>query len=147
MKIITKDEAAEWCRSHNMAINDFGLPAVWDIPEATDFQVPPDAGQRTALAREQIGKLVVNGSCLVWLDDWSVWPTGQWHHLFQRFRLSYGCGDQLIKRPAHVIDKGEMDAAVSIGVYAILMLWDCYVISDTGSWVFYSHDECGRIKN
>lgn len=146
MKIITRDEAAEWCRSHGMATNEFGVPAVRDVPEAEDFPIPADAGQRTALAREQIGKLSVDGSCLVWLDNWNVWPSGQWHHLFERFRLSYGCADSLTNRPAHLIDKSEMDAAVSMAVYAILMLWDCYVIGDTGSWAFYSHDEWGRIK-
>ncbi len=147
MKIITKDDAAEWCRSHGLAITGFGVPAVRDIPESKEFPIPTDAGQRTALAKEQIGKLQVNCSCLVWLDDWNVWPSGQWHHLFERFRLSYGCADPLIKRPAHLIYKSEMDAAVSIAVYAILMLWNCYVIGDAGAWVFYSHDEWGRIKD
>ena len=70
----------------------------------------------------------------------------QWHHLFRRFRPSYGCADDLIKKPAHLIDREDMDAAVSIGVYAILMLWNCYVISDTGKWIFYSHDEFGKMK-
>jgi hypothetical protein len=93
-----------------------------------------------------MGKLAIDSSCLVWLDDWSVWPSGQWHHLFERFRLSYGFHDHLIDMPAHIIDKAEVDAAVSIAVYAILMLWDCYVITDKGSLVHYSHDEFGRIR-
>jgi len=146
MKIISKHEAGEWCQSHGVPLNEFGLPAVWTIQEASDFPIPSDAGQRTALAKDQMGKLAMDASCLVWLDDWSVWPSGQWHHLFERFRLSYGCQDSLIKRPAHIIDKAEFDAAVSIAVYAILMLWDCYVITDKGSWVHYSHDEFGRLR-
>ena len=78
------------------------------------------------MAKEHMGKMAVDNSLLVWLDDWSVWPTGQWHHLFDRFRLSYGCDEPLIERPAYLIDKTEFDAAVSIVVYAILMMWDCY---------------------
>ena len=39
-----------------------------------------------------------------------------------------------------------MDVAKSIAIYAVLMLWDCYVITDKGTWLFYSHDEWGRIK-
>ncbi|MGO8752489.1 MAG: hypothetical protein ACLQNE_41650 [Thermoguttaceae bacterium] len=93
-----------------------------------------------------MGKLAIDSSCLVWLDDWSVWPSGQWHHLLERFRLSYGCQEHLIDKPAHIIDKAEVDAAVSIAIYAILMLWDCYVVADSGSWVYYSHDEIGRIR-
>jgi hypothetical protein len=34
----------------------------------------------------------------------------------------------------------------TIAVYAVLMLWDCYVIADDGRWLYYSHDECGRMK-
>jgi len=146
MKIITREEAGAWCRKHGLGLTDQGLPAIRGLPDATDFAIPTDAGQGTALAREQIRSLAIDCSCLVWLDDWSVWPSGQWQHLFDRIRLSYGCDDTLIKRPAHLIDKTDIDAAVSIGVYAILMLWNCYVITDKGAWLFYSHDECGRIK-
>ena len=146
MQIMTREEAAAWGRTHNIAIDSFGMPAVRDISDATKFAIPADAGQRTQLAREQIGSLAMDSSCLVWLDDWSVWPNMQWHHLFERFRLSYGCAEPLIDRPAHLVGKSEMDAAISMGVYAILMLWDCYVITDTGNWLFYSHDEWGRIK-
>ena len=113
----------------------------------SDFRIPADAGERTALAKDHMGRLAMDGSCLAWLDDWLVWPSGQWIHLFERFRLSYGCQYPLIERPAHVIDKADFDAVVSIAVYAILMLWDCYVITDRGSWVHYSHDEGGRLGN
>jgi hypothetical protein len=146
MKIITKHDAGEWCKSQSIPLNESGLPAVWTIPDASDFHIPPDAGERTALAKDQMGKLAMAGSCLVWLDDWMVWPSGQWYHLFERFRLSYRCQDALIEKPAHLIDKAEFEAAVSIAVYAILMLWDCYVITDRGSWVCYSHDEVGKLR-
>jgi len=38
-----------------------------------------------------------------------------------------------------------MDAAVSIAVDAVLILWDGYVIADGGAWLFYFHDEWGRM--
>ena len=135
MKVISKVEAGEWCRSHGIPLGERDLPALWTIPDASNFPIPRDAGERVALAKEQVGKLAAGTSCLVWLDDWSVWPSGQWHHLFERFRLTYGCQDRLIDKPAHVIDTTELDAAISIVVYAILMLWDCYLITDKGSWV------------
>jgi hypothetical protein len=145
MKIISKVEACGWCQARGIPLTEFELPAIHAFPDAFEFAIPSDAGQRVALAKDQMGKLAVDSSYLVWLDEWSVWPSGQWHHLFERFRLSYGFQDPLIDKPAHVIDKAEVDAAISIAVYAILMLWDCYVITDRGSWVHYSHDEIGRI--
>ena len=147
MKIISELEAGKWCQSRGLPLNERGLLAVRAIPDAFEFSIPRDAGQRVALAKHQMERLAIDTSCLVWLDDWSVWPSAQWHHLFERFRLSYGCKDHLIDRPAHIIDKAEVDAAVSIAVYAILMLWDCYVITDRGSWLYYSHDEYGRMKH
>lgn len=146
MKIISKVEAGRWCQTCGIPLTEFGLPAIRAIPDAFDFPIPSDAGQRVALAKDHMGKLAIDSSCLVWLDDWSVWPSGQWHHLLERFRLSYGCQEHLIDKPAHIIDKAEVDAAVSIAIYAILMLWDCYVVADSGSWVYYSHDEIGRIR-
>jgi len=146
MKIISKLEAGMWCRSRGLSLTESGLPEVGAIPDVFDFLIPSDAGQRVASAKDQIGNLAIDTSCLVWLDDWSVWPSGQWHHLFERFRLSYGYKEQLIDRPAHIIDKVEVDAAISIAVYAVLMLWDCYVITDRGAWLFYSHDGFGRMK-
>ena len=146
MKIINKHEAGEWCLAHGIPLNEFGLPAVRAVPDATDFPIPGDAGQRIALAKDQMGTLVMDVSCLVWLDDWNAWPSGQWHHLFERFRLSYECQAPMIERPAHIVGKDEVDAAVSIVVYAVLMLWDCYVITDRGSWVHYSHNEVGKIR-
>jgi hypothetical protein len=81
----------------------------------------------------------------VWLYDWDVWPSGQWHHLFQRFRASYGLADDLLSRPAHVVRGEEIEAATSIAVYAALMLWDCHVLGASGRpFLFYSHDEFGK---
>lgn len=147
MKTITAKEAAEWCKTHGVVIADWGLPDVRrGTPGTADFTIPEDAGKRTAMVKEQMSALLTTPTCLVWLHDWSVWPSGQWHHIFERFRLSYACGDSLSAKPGHLIDRAESDAAVSIAVYAVLMLWDCYVISDDGRWLYYSHDECGRMK-
>ena len=146
MKFLTKEEASEWCRKHGIAINNSGVPDVREDIGVEDFIIPEDAGQRVALAKELLARLPSNDACLIWLDDWDVWPSGQWHHLFERFRLSYGCDEPLIKFPAHLIQSKDTDAVTSIFVYALLMLWDCYVIKDCGSWIFLSHDEFGKIK-
>lgn len=145
MRIVDKYTALEWCRTHGVPLNGDGLP---DLMRSgtSEFQIPIDAGARTALVKEQMNILLTGQACLVWLNDWIVWPSGQWQHLFDRFRLSYGCSDSLIDKPAHIIEKPEYAAAISIAVYAVLMLWDCYIITDNGNWVYYSHDEVGMKK-
>jgi hypothetical protein len=146
MKIVDKHAAAKWCEEHGIPTNERGLPAMSKQKTTIDFAIPKDAGARTALVKEHMEKALTGSSCMVWLNDWNVWPTGQWQHLFDRFRLSYGCSEHLIDKPAHIIEKGEYDAAISIVIYSVLMLWDCYVITDKGSWLFYSHDEVGYGK-
>ena len=147
MKVITAKEAADWCKTHGIIIAEWGLPDVRrGTPGTVDFTIPNDAGQRTAMVKQQMAGMLTTSSCLIWLNDWDVWPSGQWHHLFERFRISYGCDEPLIAKPAHLIDSTEPDAAVSIAVYAVLMLWDCYVVMENGRWLYYSHDECGRIS-
>ena len=143
MKIVDKQTAAKWCEEHGISVNERGLPAVSKQKTNVDFSIPKDAGARTALVKEYMSKALADSPCLVWLNDWNVWPSGQWQHLFDRFRLSYGCSEPLIDKPAHIIEKAEYEAAISIVVYSVLMLWDCYVITDKGSWLFYSHDEVG----
>jgi hypothetical protein len=81
----------------------------------------------------------------VWLYDWSVWPSGQWEHLFHRFRASYGITEDIMSRPAHHVRPEEFEAATSIAIYSILMLWDCHVLGASGRpFLFYSHDEYGK---
>jgi hypothetical protein len=143
MKIITPGEAAEWCKSHAIGLSSWGLPDVRNRDNAGEFSIPGDAGKRTWLVKEQMESLKTSPSILVWLADWCVWPSGQWDHLFERFRKSYGCEDPLITKPAHLIPQSEFDAAVSIAVYSVLMLWDCYIVTESGKWIYYSHDEWG----
>jgi hypothetical protein len=145
MRAISEADAQKWCQSHGVPLGEFGLPS-FNGKGTEQFSIPIDAGERTALAKQQMMNLADGDPLLVWLDNWSVWPSGQWHHLFDRFRLSYGCPEPLIEKPAFLIEKTEFDAAISIAVYAILMLWDCYLIADADSWLYYSHDECGGMK-
>ena len=102
----------------------------------TDFTIPQDAGQRTAMVKGQMERLKGKAWLLIWVDDWSVWPSGRWHHVFTRLRLSCGCVAPLIEKPAHLVEAAEHEAAVSVAVYSVLMLWGCYVISDGGLMLF-----------
>lgn len=110
MKIVDKQTAAKWCEEHGISVNEHGLPAVSKQKTNVDFSISKDAEARpTALVKEHMAKALMGSPCLVWLNDWNVWPSGQWQHLLDRFRLSYG-GESLIDKPAHIIEKAEYDA-------------------------------------
>ena len=91
MRAITKTEAQEWCRSHDIAIDDRGLPQP-DFAETQglDFKIPEDTGQRIALLHKLFRSVPPEREILVWFDDWGVWPSGERKHMFERFRDSYG---------------------------------------------------------
>ncbi|MEM0966083.1 MAG: hypothetical protein AAGJ81_08055 [Verrucomicrobiota bacterium] len=142
MKAIDKTAAKEWCEAHDFEIDSGGLPSL--IPTTEKFSIPEDAGARVALVRGHMRAFCDEEETCVWLNDWSVWPSGQWEHLFQQFRLSYGISEKLAELPCQLIQKKEFDATVSTVIYAVLMLWDCYVLGASGQrFVFYSHDEVG----
>lgn len=144
MKAIDKATARIWCAVHGFAWGDRDLP-VQCGPE--EFTIPQDAGARIALVREHLVPFRNEEEVLILIDDWAVWPSGQWMHTFDRFRLSYGISESLIERPGHIVSKEEFDPATSIAKYAVLMLWDCYILGSSGrTFLYYSHDESGNKK-
>jgi hypothetical protein len=143
MKAIDRVSAKSWCEAHAFAVNARGLPAMDGADEG--FSIPKDAGARVALVRGHMRAFREEEEVCIWLDDWNVWPSGQWEHLFLRFRLSYDISASLEERPCLLIQKNNFDAAISAVIYSVLMLWDCYVLGASGrQFAFYSHDEVGK---
>lgn len=96
------------------------------------------------LVSEKMAAFREEPNFLVWLDDWSVWPSGERMHIFERFRLSYGESRRLIDAPGHIFGQAEIEDALSFVTLAVLFLWDCYVLTPQGNkLLFFSHDEYG----
>ena len=129
----------------------------WDRPDrswAADrsdvffkFAIPEDAGKRVSLVARGMQAFRNEPGFLVRFDDWSVWPSGQRMHVFDRFRLSYGETRPLIESPGHVFGRRDIEDAISFVTIAILFLWDCYVVTPKRSkLLFFSHDEYGLAR-
>jgi hypothetical protein len=145
MKALDRAAVELWSRAHGYALDDRSLPLLRDSVELESFAIPADAGQRVGLVRGDLRAFHAEAEICVWLHDWNVWPSGQWHPLFERFRESYGITDSLERCPAMLVSGQDFEAAVSVAVYSVLMLWDCHVLGASGRpFVFYSHDEFGR---
>jgi hypothetical protein len=66
--------------------------------------------------------------------------------MFERFRDSYGEHRWLSEAPAYVFSPTEREDVISFVGFAILFLWDCYLVTATGdTGLFLSHDEIGWI--
>ena len=135
------DAAHQWCQSQGVAFDRCGLPCA--VGSATDFKIPVDAGQRVAMVGGHLE--VFRGSpALAWFDDWSVWPSGQRMHIFERFLASYGHRGPLIEVPAFLFSADEYEDLVSFVTIGVLFLWDVHVVSaGAAPQLFYSHDELG----
>jgi hypothetical protein len=145
MKVLSKSETMLWCTSHHIGLDARGLPDRSDAEHK--FRISSDAQRRVALVQRTMEAFGEDPTFLIWFDDWSVWPSGQRMHVFDRFRLAYGERRRLIDSPGHIFDQTEIEDATSFVTIAVLFLWDCYVVAPNCSKLLYfSHDEYGTAK-
>lgn len=147
MRALTPSEAQEWCTAHGMPPDGGRIPSPdFTKSQVVDFRIPGDAGQRIALLHRLFMYVPEDRELLVWFDDWSVWPSGERPHMFERFRDSYGEHRWLSEAPAYVFAPAEREDAISFVAFAILFLWDCHVLTAVpDTLLFLSHDEVGWI--
>ena len=144
MNFLTKSDAQKWCVENHIPLNDRGLPE--RLASLQQFKIPSDAGQRVALVKSQLENFQFCKEILIWINDWSVWESGERMHIFDKFRQSYGEKRVLGEVPAQLIHKDEYEDGISIVTLAVLFLWDCYVLTkENEEFCFYSHDEFGLI--
>ena len=140
MEFLTRAQAEAWCDDHDVALTPRNMPRLPVDP--SKYDIPSDAGRRIAFTRKTMQAFQGVDNYLIWLDDWSVWPSGQWSYIFERYRLSYGFDSTLSDAPAHILREHEFIDGISLAVMATLFLWDCYVIGpQPGRFVYFSHDE------
>jgi hypothetical protein len=143
MQILSKASATNWCSTNQVPLSAFGVPER-SPTDAARFDIPEDAGKRVYLVSECMADFRDATNFLVWFDDWSVWPSGERMHIFDRFRFSYGETAPLIDFPAGLFEQNEIEDATSYVTLAVLFLWDCYVVTpNSARFVFFSHDEWG----
>jgi hypothetical protein len=142
MNPLSKAEAQRWCKTHEIPLNEYGRPKQEN--DSSEFTIPGDAGARVAMVCRQMEFLRPTGQVFVWFTEWSVWPSGERMHIFERFLASYGEARPLIEKPAFIFEANEYEDLVSFVTIGVLFLWDVHVASASGAGrVFFSHDEYG----
>jgi hypothetical protein len=142
VKNLTVAQARRWCASQGVSLDSRSRPAA--PARVSTFRVPEDAGKRVALVNGDMRMFRRSGSVLFWVTEWSVWPSAERPHIFERFRASYGVTSPLNEIPAHQFGSAEHEDLVSFVTLGVLFLWDVFVVSPRGRpMVHYSHDEHG----
>ncbi len=149
MQFFTEDDCRSWAERRGFPLGERPFSVLADQPpfSVRMFRIPADAGKRVALARslwDDVGR--GRPETLVWMTDWSVWPSGEHMPLVVSLRRGFGEARDLGKAPGMLARLGEDDDALSMLVVAILFLWDCWLLAVDGSIaVSLSHDEYGMV--
>jgi len=145
MQPLSAREAKKWCIKQGASLGGDGFPEARG--KTASFRIPEDAGKRVAIVAKHMMPFHSKGKVLVWFDDWSVWPSGQRMHIFERFLSSYGPGRPLIEIPAFLFVQEEYEDLVSFVTLGVLFLWDVHIVGTKAQrLLFYSHDEVGWSK-
>ena len=148
MRFLTSTESEDWCLARRLepVSRKFGPPA--SRKPRFRFRIPSDAGRRVALCCLLWQNMVEseNSQRLLWIVEWSVWPSGEHFPLFARLRRSCGEHRSLGEVPGHLFERGEDDDGISFFVIATLFLWDCSLYSDSGIVIDASNDEFGAVS-
>jgi hypothetical protein len=149
MRILSNEECVEWCRERGYPTYEspgHTVPRASERPEnfhSVEFRTPADSGRRVWLARELLSLLNPKPELLLWIGDWSVWPTCEHMPLFGRLRAALGENRPLIEAPGHVLSPADADDALSLLVLSMLFSWGAHVIHGSGRDVIHvdHHDE------
>ena len=147
MRALTESEACAWCAAHQIALDERQCPQPkFTESQGRDFKIPGDTGRRISLLSGLFRTIPNEQEFLLWFTEWGVWPSCERRHMFERFRDSYGEHRWLSDAPAYVFNPSEREDLISFAGFAILFLWDCHALSESGdTWLFFSHDEIGWI--
>lgn len=144
MQFLTASECGQWSTAHGWPWS--GRPAVHDLDNRSwarlEFAIPSDAGRRVALLR-MLWRATGGSPRLLWVTDWSVWPSGEHLPLYSLLRERLGDRRALHEAPGHLTATDEdEDSGLAVATVAVLFLWDLYVLGE-GRGFFLSQDEYG----
>ena len=148
MQFLTKDQCLAWTSAQGFPFD--GRPD-HRILEDTGFHhthcpTPADSGARVALARFLWNTLSDRSERLLWVTEWSVWPSSEHMPLNSALRQAFGETRHLIDVPGHLFQLGEDETGLSFYVVAMLFFWDAYLLGAGGDFLaFISHDEYGVV--
>ena len=151
MQFLTEAECRTWAMKRNYPLGEKPYSLLADGPPffCLNFTIPEDAGRRVALARfvwSAVGSQ--QAEALVWVTDWSVWPSGEHMPLADAMRRGLGEDRPLHLAPGFLVRYGEDDQALAVLALAVLFLWDCWLLSPNGKRAaFFSHDEYGIVSD
>jgi hypothetical protein len=137
MRFYTRQECEEWLRGRERVTPD-------QNPDLRRERIsfPQEAHEFFYLAHWIATSLTYREPTLLWITEWSVWPSSENWHLYYKLRRSYGDTGLLHESPGHLFLQHEAEDLASFLQLSMLNGWGGYVLPhlDYVS-AFFSHDE------
>ncbi len=137
MRFYTKEECEEWLRKRERT-----RPDVVPGAQVERIGYPTQPHCIFVVAHRIASALTYRMPTLLWITEWSIWPSSENWHLYYKVRHSYGDLRLLHEAPGHLFLGHESEDLASFLQIAMLNGWGGYVLTDADYVnVFFSHDE------
>jgi hypothetical protein len=158
MRVLTNDEAQEWCSERGLVLDSYSgvespeLPhnfecrgikpkycPLWTDRRCLRVLIEGKTAVAEALIRHLVGDQAYDGA-VVWATDWPLYRPDEMA-VMMRFRRSIGESRPLIEAPCHLFASNELDDCVGCFNLCIHFLWDAFLFVPSSGLVAYnSHD-------
>lgn len=142
MQIIDEKETKLWLSKKKLL--DFkgeGL-SLPEFLEPLSYNIPVDSGVKTALSRTITSFFKDDDESLLWINEFSIWPSAENQNLFYGFRRSLGESSQLYVKPGHLFSNGDIETIESLLSMVLYFYWGAILVPSHKNFIIQiSHDE------
>jgi hypothetical protein len=124
MRFYTKDECEEWLRGRDRVRPD---QTAGIAVERIGY--PPEPHKFFYFAHWIATSMTYRMPTLLWVTEWSIWPSSENWHLYYRLRQGYGDRTLLHETPGHLFLEHEAEDLASFLQIAMLNGWGGYVLT------------------
>ena len=140
MKIITRQDCQTWLSDRFQEAFDWNV-AKREYGYSVAYTIPHDSGRKTALARALRASIDCSGRSLLWVTEWSAFPSSENMALFLGYRRSLGDERSLPAAAGHVFVEQDLEAVECLLDLIFYFFWDAHVFDSRSLWLHVSHDE------
>jgi hypothetical protein len=146
MTTLTAAECFSWIASHISTSSLERVPSPITGKRLTipnpKYKYPPDSGKKVALARKIYKNFEESTSVLIWVRNWSIFPSSGHLPLLIQLRSALDERSSLDERPGHLLQYQQADQSLSLIILCLEFYWDCIICgSDSKIICELSHDE------
>jgi hypothetical protein len=137
LRFYTKDECEEWLRGKERQ-----KPEAVPGTQVERIDYPREPHRVFGIAHWIASSLTYRMPTLLWITEWSIWPSSENWHLYYTLRHRHSDLRLLHEAPGHLFLGHESEDLASFLQVAMLNGWGGYILTQADYVnAFFSHDE------